>query len=321
MNPMEKIDILLATYNGEVFLEDQIQSLLSQSYTNWNLLIRDDGSSDNTVEIIKKYVRKYPEKIKFIQDTIKNSGPAGNFSTLLQYSESDYVMFCDQDDVWVADKVESMYKELIIMESKFGKETPLLVHSDLFVTDNNLNIIAQSMFKFQNLNPLATNLNQLLVQNNVTGCTVIINKALVQKATPIPREVIMHDWWLALVASAFGKIGFVNNSTIMYRQHSMNDTGAKSYSLNYFLKRIKDFNHTEKLVVRNFEQAKLFYEKYAEELPKQAANQVDSYVNLPDQPLFKKIKTISKYKFFKQGMLRNIGFFIILINSKIAKAD
>jgi glycosyltransferase involved in cell wall biosynthesis len=321
MNSMNKIDILLATYNGGVFLEEQIQSLLSQSYTSWNLLIRDDGSSDQTVEIIKKYVKKYPEKIKFIQDTIQNSGPAGNFSILLQYSKSDYVMFCDQDDVWVSDKIENVYKKILRMENQFGKETPLLVHSDLFVTDKNLNIIAKSMFEFQNLNPLATNLNQLLVQNNVTGCTVIINKALVQKATPIPKEVIMHDWWLALVASALGEIGFINNSTIMYRQHSMNDTGAKSYSLSYFLKRIRDFNHTQKLVLKNFAQAKLFYENYAEELPNEAANQVVSYLSLLNQPFYQKIKTISKYKFYKQGTLRNIGFLTILINSKIAKAD
>ncbi len=169
----------------------------------------------------------------------QNLGACGNFSRLLEQADAPYVMFCDQDDVWLPDKIEITLAAMRELERQHGAETPLLVHTDLMVVDERLNRLGKSLWLFQCTEPQRlTKLNRLLMQNFATGCTVMINRALRDLAVPVPAEALMYDWWLALVATAFGRVAAVEDPTVLYRQHGRNDTGATRWS---FLASIRIF--------------------------------------------------------------------------------
>jgi len=238
------IDILLATYNGEKFISEQIKSIINQTYIDWKLIIHDDGSTDDTVKIIKRIQAKYPNKIKLINDQLCFGRAKSNFEHLLKLSSSKYIMFCDQDDVWKKNKIQLTLNKLLDLE-KLNKNQPILVHTDLSVVDSKLNLINQSMWSLQKTNPKwSKQLNISLVQNSVTGCTIIMNQYAKEISLPIPKNAIMHDWWILLsVLKHNGTVDFLNISTIKYRQHNFNEVGAESFSL---LKTIMKLNSIKK---------------------------------------------------------------------------
>jgi glycosyltransferase involved in cell wall biosynthesis len=232
--PNNSISIIIATYNGGRYLAEQIKSIVEQSYKDWHLLIRDDGSSDNTLSVINEYTRQYPDKIKLLTDNDGNIGASQNFLRLLSYADTEYVMFCDQDDKWLPDKIKITLDKIKVTEEKHGISNPLLIHTDLKVADENLNVISDSFWKYQQLNPeKGKTLNRLLMQNVITGCTVMINRALREKIKSFPQQTLMYDWWIALVASAFGNIDYISQATMLYRQHRENIVGAKAWNFDY----------------------------------------------------------------------------------------
>jgi len=224
-----KVAILLSTYNGAEHLKVQIESILNQSYTNFSLYIRDDGSSDNTPEIIRKFCEM--DKRVNIVPSIKNLGCANSFLTMAKNIESDIYMFCDQDDFWLKDKVQRAIASFTINDNV----TPLLYHTDLKIVDEKLKIICDSFYKQQELTAINSNTkNNIFIQNYVVGCTIAINQALhniLFNGNSIPVNVAMHDWWLALIAKCFGHIHFDSTQTLLYRQHSSNVIGAKKKNI------------------------------------------------------------------------------------------
>lgn len=237
---MAKVDILMATFNGSKYLREQIDSILDQTFQDFKIIIHDDGSTDETVSIVVSYLSRYPEKIKYIDDGIRTGGPKNNFFHLLQFSRADYIMFADQDDVWLRDKIEITFNRLV---SECDENKPCLVHTDLVIVDHELNIIAPSMRDFQMLTtPLSK--EDALLKNSVTGCTVMFNYKL-RNLIKISDEIIMHDWWLLIMVMANrGCLVYINEPTILYRQHASNEVGAKQKTrLNDLTKlvRIKSF--------------------------------------------------------------------------------
>lgn len=304
------IDIIMATYNGEKYIREQLDSIISQSYKKWKIIIHDDGSCDNTVDIIKDYAQKYPEKIKYIDDNVKTGGAKNNFAYLLNFVTSDYIMFSDQDDVWENNKVEKAIKTIKSMERKYG-DIPVLVHGDLMVVDSELNLINSSMFKMQKLNKKKSSFRDLLVQNNITGCTVIINKKLAEMGKNIPKEAIMHDWWLALIAAAFGKIGFMDNAGILYRQHENNTEGAKNIgSLKYITKKIANKTEIRNTLMLTYMQAEAFIERFGEKLELKNLGEAKAYISMKDADKIKKYSIILGYGFMKSGLIRKIGYLL-----------
>ncbi len=306
------IDILMATYNGEKFINIQIDSILNQTYKEWKLIIRDDGSTDKTVEIIKEYEKNYPDKVKLICDEKTSYGAKNNFFNLIKYSTSDYIMFSDQDDYWLENKVESGIKKIKKYEKKYI-DTPILIHGDLKIVDKNLNVINDSMFKIQKLYGKKNKFSDYLVQNNVTGCTMIINKRLLDLCNTIPSYAIMHDWWLALVASAFGKVIFDSNPYIYYRQHDNNVEGAKDITrFNYIIGKVLNYKSIKSSLTQTNEQAKEFKKVFFNKLEKSNQIMLNEFISLQNKSKIKKIKTIIKFKFYKSGFIRNIGYFIFI---------
>jgi len=315
------IDILMSTYNGARYLSEQIDSILNQTYKDWRLIIRDDGSSDATPEIINKYVKGFKDKIYFISDGKRHLGVQMSYFELLKHSNADYIMFCDQDDIWLPYKIEMTLKKMKDLE-RLCPDKPLLVHSDLKVVDENLGVISDSFWKYQKLNPNLRNLSNLLIQNNVTGCTVMINNKLKSLSNTFAQNMIMHDWWIALVASAFGIIDYVDQALVLYRQHNKNDTGAKRYSVGYFLGRAIKFRESIESNKKIICQGKDFYSIYKDFLTSEQREVLYNFITLFESGRFERAFKIFKHKFFKYGILRNCGFVcVMLISNKDDEVD
>jgi hypothetical protein len=229
-------------------------------------------------------------------------------------------MFCDQDDVWLPHKIETTLSKMKEMESSYGKGKPFLVHTDLKVVDEKLNLLSESLWCYQLSDPEKGGvLNRLLMQNIATGCSMMINRPLLDLALPIPAEAVMHDWWLALVAAAFGHIGFVAEPTTLYRQHGTSEIGAKKWDL---LKEFKTFFNFKKrrkqieinnLVMQRMRlQAAAFLEKYGYVLTGRQKEMLKAFLRLADMNFFMKRYRTIKYGFFYTGLIRNIGRFITL---------
>lgn len=232
------IDILMATYNGEQYIREQIESIQCQSFTAWRLLISDDCSSDNTPNIIQKFAEQ-DSRIYIVSDGIRHGSAKANFMSLMAKSKAPYVMFCDQDDVWLPTKIEKTYIRMRELEKSSDKNIPLLVFTDMKVVREDLSVISNSFVKFSNINPHRTKFPQLIAQSVGAGCTMMVNRIVVDYALKAKTNdgMIMHDWWISLIASAFGKIAYINESTSLYRQHGDNTVGAKRYS--------RTFNHNK----------------------------------------------------------------------------
>lgn len=313
-NPL--IEILLASYNGELFIADQLESLAEQSYPFWKLIARDDGSSDKTPEYLNEFARKYPGKVQIVRDNKGSLGAAGNFAELLQYSSADYVAFCDQDDVWLEQKLMLSLKRMQELEGTHGKTTPLLVHTDLKVVDKDLTILSDSFWQHQNLNPhTGERWNRLLVQNVVTGCTTIINRALREAATPIPNAAIMHDWWLALVASLLGRVEFIGQPTVLYRQHGRNDTGAKKWGPRFVLSRLSKTKDIERSLQKTQTQAGALVQHFATKstrIDPSIIAVLNRFSNLSTMRALERRMFVLQHGLLKQGVIRNIGMLIKL---------
>jgi len=303
------IGILMATYNGESFVSAQIDSLLRQTEQDFVLCIRDDCSTDKTFTILERYAGQYPEKIK-VNRSACNSGSARlNFLSLLQEHDDDYLMFCDQDDVWLPDKIERTLSAMRQAEQMYGEDTPLLVHTDLSVVDEDLVVTHPSFREMSRLDYRRTALRQLLVENTVTGCTLMINRALRNRIVPVPEECAMHDWWLALAASAFGRIvALEDEQTVLYRQHAANEVGAKdASSASYVLKRLFRVRDTQNGLQATYRQAEAFLSAYESQLSEAQAALLREYARIPEHGKLGRLWRLCKLKTWKHGVIRVLG--------------
>lgn len=301
-----KIDILLATYNGEKHIKQLLDSIISQIDNTMYLkiLIRDDRSSDNTPNIIKKYKEEYPQIIEQIIDQHGNIGPMKNFEELTKHSTADYILFADQDDIWIKGKISHYIKTLLSMEKEYTNKIPLLVFSDMYIVDNNINIICPSYYKYCKKKPRKIKFKDLILQNNMLGCVQGFNRALLKKAFPLDKEVIMHDWWIGIVASAFGKIQYIDKKYIYYRQHSGNVVGARGPGLSTYKKMLPWANKESYIKHFNaiFQQAKHIQEKYPDELKKENEKILQRFLSIQNKKLFKRLYIIMKNRFFRNNI-------------------
>ena len=320
------IEILLATYNGERFLPEQIESITSQSFKDYYILASDDNSSDCTFEILRSYESVLGEKIKVVQSNTHSAKE--NFYNLLDMADAEYIALCDQDDFWESDKLEKSLKAIQRLERRYGKETPILVHSDLEIVDENLNSKNKKMSELTGINEaikyakkeskylytISTekSFSRYLVENNITGNTVIINKALLD-IYKRPEVSFMHDWWLGLIAFTFGKVGFLNECLVKYRQHENNELGAKNpLELHNIKKRNKQ--RIRENYDCMFAQVEEFLRLYKDELGKSrsadtyfARKYLNAFANMKSKNRISKIRDILKYSFFKSSKILTIG--------------
>lgn len=305
------IDILLATYNSSIYLADTIESILQQDFTQWRLLIRDGGSEDNTLNIIEKYIQLYSEKIIKVPFSGRACACA-NFSALLSESSAPYVMFCDHDDIWLPSKISRSFA-LMQQQQHTGAEEPMMVFTNKCVVDDELSVISESYFKYQNLIPENIQFNHLLVQNVPSGCTMLINRALADLCGPIPPQAVMYDHWISLTAAAFGRIIYLNEPTILYRQHKKNVFGASEYGWRYFLGRfLKGLSTVRNRFYQNVEQAAAFYDRFAVRVPPEHKKIVQEFSRLKELPWINRRRVLLRNRILKTGVRRNLGMLLIV---------
>lgn len=304
---MHKIDILMATYNSGKYISEQLQSIINQTYKDFHLYICDDVSTDSTSNILSEYKLQYNNTISILKNET-NKGAKYNFSNLFQNSQADYVMFSDHDDVWLNNKIEVTYNKMIKLENTYSKDTPILVFTDKFVTDDKLNITAKSHNKSEKFNTNDFSLNRLLIGNVASGCTIMVNAALRKICGTINSNALMHDYWLMLTAAAFGHIGYINIPTMYYRQHNNNQLGAQNNSILNALKNIKTGKQNLKnMVFKNITQAEAFYNQYENILSDSNKYILKEFIKLRDKRNISFIKSMVRNKFYKSGILKNLG--------------
>lgn len=231
-----KVQILLATYNGEKYIAELLDSLLNQTYQDWQLLVYDDGSGDDTLKIIRNYQMEYPQKIVLLSSTNVNKGSTGSFYHLLDHTTAKYAMFCDQDDIWLPDKIKISINSIDQLEKKTGDKF-CLVFSDLVIVDEKLNQISKSYWEFSQIDPSHCKYTESLIANSIVNGNTIILNANFKNLLKNRPSFIQHDQWLSILASHYGSISYINKQLILYRQHGSNEVGSLKVGFKYLFKK------------------------------------------------------------------------------------
>lgn len=322
----KKVDVLMATYNGEKYLKEQIESILNQSYKNIQLIISDDCSKDKTREILKQYEQN--DKIKiFYQE--KNLGYVKNFEFLMKNVESDLYMLSDQDDIWENEKIQKSVEKL-------ENENLDLVFGDLEVVNENLNTIYKSFDEYmkidRKINRCIGNYKLQYLYNCITGCTILSKKELLNKVLPLPTDskYMLHDFWIGLMVALYGKIGYIKETYIKYRQHGNNQvgTGKETYKFKK-LDQVRNLFIDVKMGI--FTTYVNNEERFPEELKKQNRQALEYYKRLNNKKnfnfkgwnIFYELYKEETFKYFIENfVILNLPFFariVFVIRYKILK--
>lgn len=322
---MEKINILMPTYNGRLYLRKQLDSILNQTFSDFRLFVSDDASTDSTLKILKEYEEK-DRRIE-IYGHQKNIGITANIEFLIGKVRSEYFMFADQDDVWEPDKIEKTFNKL--------KETDSdLVYTDLEVTNSRLKTTAPSFWKLKGLENKVkkyNNFESLYLNNYITGCTMLMKSKWINEFLPLPHsKYILYDYWIALVISQSGKMSYIDKPTMKYRQHNRNQVGSKTKSeelnsldeirnlfINVKIDHFKTFIANEK-IFKNEEIIKLNYEalNYFEKLKNV------NKINFSNWGLFFKLYKYEDFSYkMKNFLILNMPMFARIVYKHIKKEN
>ena len=304
----KKVEILLATYNGEAYLREQLESIVNQDYEDWVVRACDDASTDGTYNILKEYQEKYPDKFILVRNERGFGSAKRNFMNLMKHSTCDYIMCCDQDDVWLPNKISLTLQEM--QENEQG-DMPVLVHTDLKVVDANLNVLSESFFEHSNFRK-EFELNEILIQNFVTGCTMMMNRPMMTLMSRVDDcdRILMHDWIASILATSVGKVAFVDIPTMLYRQHAVNSVGAKKYGLALFLSKLKEAKMRQSLVDTTV-QASTIAELYQDILEKEKYEFIQQYGTLWKKNKVQRIRFYLKNRVLKKGLPRKVCQLIV----------
>jgi rhamnosyltransferase len=314
--------ILLATFNGVQYIEDQIASIQRQTYEDWVILVSDDGSTDGTQEKLWQQAQSDPRIFIQAFSGTPSGGAKQNFARLLRHgleTRSNIFFLCDQDDVWEPDKIECQVKEF----PQMGAEaTSLLVHSDLIIVDDNVRPIHPSMMGYMALNARPSEpLNYLLSRNFVTGCASALNRRLLAEGLPIPDSAVMHDWWLALVASLGGDIRFIDRPLVKYRQHQFNTVGASGFwrGLNPANNWLVGWKAGNEEFLATFVQAEslLTDDRNREQWDQGRLSVLRTYVWLLNGSVSRRIDEARKLRLRQGGLLVRLIFWLRLISIRV----
>ena len=298
-NQQSKVQILLSTCNGEKWLDELLNSLFQQSYHNWQLLVRDDGSWDDTYTILKRWQTRYPEKIILMHNK-DHLGSKMSFSRLVKRSTAPYLLFCDQDDIWQTEKISIQMQAVKEQEQRHKKTTPILIHSDLEVVDKSLKTKHSSFWKLRDFK-LQQSKQKYLVQNVVTGNTCLFNRAAADLAFPLSNKAMEHDRWLALSVAWFGVVQAVHLPLVKYRQHKNNQIGA-------FVN-----NTSIRASIKAWSlQAEGFLNQYKQRLDEQEQKHIESLAKLYNKTNWLQRRFILiKEKIRKDGLMPNIALLLL----------
>lgn len=222
------VQIIMATYNGEKYIREQIESIISQTFSNWELIIHDDGSTDRTLKIVSEFTEK-DSRIHLLKDNIKFHNSSANFFHLLKSIDNniDYICLCDQDDIWLPQKLEKSIAEIEIIEKK---DIPVCLATDVCLIDSYGKKYVDSFWNYANVFR-KSNFRTLFLENTATGCTMIFNAKVLEYINELKEEeiknIIQHDWFIALICASDGIYKQIGVPLVCYRQHESNVVGAR----------------------------------------------------------------------------------------------
>ena len=305
------VAVLMSTYNGQSYLKEQLDSILSQNYSDFVLLIRDDGSSDETVQLIRSYA---DPRIRVIEGT--NLGPAASFFSLLQMvPEADYIFFSDQDDIWFPEKMNRLLSEI-----KCYDHEPTMVFSDFTMIDSDGKVTANSYADYASLqvkpgkNPLA----KVIAQPYAFGCASVINRALADIVKDPPVGIEMHDCWISQCAAAMGNLIFVPEQTIAHRFHSRNATGKTGQDS--FITRLKrvtaDFSIQSDNSALRLRQVELLLKHRGEYLLPEARFELLELRNAFRKGKISSVLALHKHGVNRQKRLNTFYFYLTVLGIK-----
>lgn len=318
----ELVVILLATYNGEKFLKQQLESISAQTYSNIKILIRDDLSTDNTCTIINDQLLSDP-RFSLLNNHNQRLGAVGNFSCLLESAQTlnqKYVMFSDQDDFWLPNKVEITLKSMKAAEHEHGDTTPILVHTAFSFVDENLNKIHDNFKLNCSYNfPLP----RLLAQNYVYGCTVMINSSLLSGCMPIPPQAENHDYWIALVAAAIGKIVYYPSPTILYRQHSSNVSGNvyQSSLKNRIRRHFFEQDKSISIIINRMLQGIALKERTSFKCGKKELAVLSEHEKMLKSPMLARLGIAIRIGYYRQNFHQNLNLLFLLAKMRYGEKN
>lgn len=273
------LDIILATYNGEKYIKQQLLSLVAQTFKDWKCIIHDDGSTDRTVEIIKKFC-SLDSRFTLIEDSVHLKNPGKNFLHTLEYSTSDFICFCDQDDIWLESKLEKLYGA--ISEKNDSVPQSVFCNAHLWNSETN-KIWGSATLAFPR------DVESLLFLNcGIQGASAIFNRKMKDLLLVKIEKIVMHDWYLTILACTVGKIDYLHENLMLYRQHGDNVTGNASGT---FFDKFKNFFKSKNpLVDRNhYESLSAFYEVWKDKLNEDDSRKIKNFLNSKNKNFFQRL--------------------------------
>lgn len=282
------VDILMATYNGEAFVEEQVRSIMAQSFVDWRLLVHDDGSEDRTVAILRSLAGE-DKRIVVLKDGVQRLGVAGNFIHLVSQSSAEYCMFCDQDDVWLPNKVEQMVAAI----ESYDQSKPQVVYSNAYLWNPEKGILSD-------INTLTypTTIRQTLFLNTgIQGAASIFNRKMCEVITRPLSYYAMHDHVLLLAGICFGEVHYLHESLMYYRQHAHNLTGNAPGSIAKKIALMWENRHVRLVNRDHYEGLKAFYEVFGDEMKEQDKLLIEAFLAMPEEGFLARAYHIIQYRF------------------------
>lgn len=297
---MSIVDIAMATYNGENYIKEQIESIIGQTFKDWRLIIRDDLSTDNTLKIIHEYAKK-DSRIVLIEDDLGNVNVSKNFELALKKCDAPYIMFADQDDIWFENKIDMSIAQIKKIEKD---DVPVLIFTNSILTNQSLDVKWENNYNFKEEPQLS---NFLFTNAGYQGSAMMFNKSLKEKIFPFFMNSSVHDYHVSLVALLFGEVYHVSTPLMLYRRHS-NSTTTKNITIKerlVWLFQNKSFLYDDKMI----SYLKKFISYYEKQITEKDMSIIKDYLTILDKQtsMYTKIKLIYRNKF----KLRNSSTFLL----------
>jgi glycosyltransferase involved in cell wall biosynthesis len=309
---MSTCDVILAVWNGQNYLPAMLDSLLSQTTSDFNVLVRDDGSTDGSLEILENYKPKFDGRLSVIAGKPTGSATA-NFAILMRETKANYVLFADQDDVWKPEKVKLTLRSLKDAEAKYGKSTPIYFATDIAVVNKDLEMISPSYWKWKRLKPsMMGKLSQSLICVPIQGMASGINRALLDLSNPVAEKAISHDWWAQLIAAAMGKVICDPTVTALYRVHGGNASVPKEVGLVPYLKLGLDASFLRRGLGRRIEQANALADALTGRMPPDKLKIIRKFTRLQSQGFVQRRLTLVGGNYLYHDLVRNVATFTLM---------
>ena len=308
---MRTCDILLAAYNGERFGPALLESLLSQTFQDFQLIVRDDGSNDGTLQMLQDYAPRFGGRMKILTCGSPTGSAKGNFSILINQSESEYIMFADIDDVWLPTKVDDTIRLLREAEAECEEDTPIYVFTDVTPVNTDLVPVQDSYWKYKKIDPRAgQNLHQSLICPVMLGCASGMNRALARLVAPVPATVTGHDWWALLIALAFGEVRYSDKRNLLYRLHGGNASKPKRVSLVSYALALNQFGLIRHGLNRRIEQAQAVLDRFESQMSPDKVQIIKNFVAIKNQGFLMRRYSWIRGGYFYSDVPRNIAMLL-----------